>query len=69
MMMPFCTATPKSAMKPTPEATLSVWPVRWSEISERHDPEDQDRLAHRPQSDGEEDQHQAHDETEDHDQP
>ncbi len=32
MMMPFCTATPKSAMKPTPLATFRVWPVRCSEI-------------------------------------
>ena len=33
MMTPFMTATPNSAMKPTPEATLRVVPVRWSAIS------------------------------------
>ena len=32
MMMPFCTATPNRAMKPTAQATLSVSPVRWSAI-------------------------------------
>ena len=33
MMTPFITATPNSAMKPTPDATLSVVPVTWSAIS------------------------------------
>ena len=33
MMTPFITATPNSAMKPTPEATLRVVPVAWSAIS------------------------------------
>ncbi len=33
MMTPFMTATPNSAMKPTPDATLSVMPVQWSAIS------------------------------------
>ena len=50
MMMPFCTATPNRAMKPTAVATLSVSPVMKSasksaQGGERHDAEDQQRLT------------------------
>ena len=73
-MMPFCTATPNSAMKPTPLATLRFWPVRCSEIRpperrQRHHAQDQQRLAERVGADGQEDQHHAHDQPQDHQQP
>ena len=50
MMTPFMTATPNSAMKPTPDATLSVVPVEMqrdqpAERRERHDAEIKQHLA------------------------
>ena len=74
MMMPFCTATPKSAMKPTPLATLRVLTGQMqrdqsSQRRQRHHAQDQHGLAERFEPDREKDQHHAHHQREDHQQP